>query len=540
MRMPTFPQSPVTRKAFRLLRHLGLPLTALALSHCSAPVSVRPAKPTPPPGITASPATLDGQLDAAHNAYLRIQRGDTSAIPAYNFAVARFIETLGHSKADPWSTPLAISTPGGLRRLTATSPVEIPGSKYQLLPTDTLDFRGQYAGVKSIVHGVGAPLVFVKDPKMLSQLAHSEFRKTIPLRNLTAVLRFTGNTAALEFADPYQVESIRLAGKTRTLSADYGAPVMLGLSKARIDKLGIARLLRPSRYDDTAHVNFLQPYDPERIPVLLVHGLDSTPATFAPMYFKLLEDPAIRKNYQFWAFSYPSGYPYQYSASLLRRELDTIQHDFPDHKHMVIIGHSMGGMISRLMITDVGDTLWREVFGKAPAETQIHGKSRELLTNALIFEDRDEIDRAIFFSAPHRGSDLADDWIGRFFSRLMKMPGFIADVRNTLISASTADHAGLIVQQAPNSIGTLSPENPFVVAVNKIPIAPRVPHHTVAGDRGKGDAPNSSDGVVPYWSSHLDSAKSEKMVPSGHSSHANPEGIQEARRILRLHLKENP
>ena len=93
------------------------------------------------------------------------------------------------------------------------------------------------------------------------------------------------------------------------------------------------------------------------------------------------------------------------------------------------------------------------------------------------------------------------------------------------------------MQSAPNSIGTLSPDNPFVLAVNKLPIVSRVPYHTIVGDRGKGDTPDSSDGVVAYWSSHLDGAASEKIVPSGHGSHENPEGIEEARRILHLHLK---
>ena len=105
-----------------------------------------------------------------------------------------------------------------------------------------------------------------------------------------------------------------------------------------------------------------------------------------------------------------------------------------------------------------------------------------------------------------------------------------------VFSAATADIAGLTMSSAPNSIGTLSPNNPFVREINKIPITPRVPYHTIAGDRGKGDTPDSSDGVVAYWSSHLDGAVSEKIVPSGHGSHENPEGIEEARRILKLHL----
>jgi pimeloyl-ACP methyl ester carboxylesterase len=304
-----------------------------------------------------------------------------------------------------------------------------------------------------------------------------------------------------------------------------------------VDKLGLARLLRPSRYNDTANLNFLQPYDAKRIPVLMVHGLQDTPASFAPMYFKLLQDPEIRKNYQFWVFSYPSGYPYPYSASLLRRELDEVNREYPGHKNMVIIGHSMGSLLSRLMVTDVGDKLWFRAFGKSPAETKFTGQSRKLLLDSLVFSDRKEIDRALFFSGPHRGSILASNWIGRTASRLVKTPALVADIRNAVFSAATSDIAGLTMQSAPNSIGTLSPTNPFVVEINKHPITPRVPYHSIVGDRGKGDTPDSSDGVVAYWSSHLDGAASEKIVPSGHSSHQNTEGIEEARRILKLHLK---
>ena len=71
-------------------------------------------------------------------------------------------------------------------------------------------------------------------------------------------------------------------------------------------------------------------------------------------------------------------------------------------------------------------------------------------------------------------------------------------------------------------------------SIDKFPIAPSVPFHTIEGDRGRGDAPNSSDGVVPYWSSHLEGAQSEIVVPSNHSAHQNPKAIAEVRRILKL------
>ena len=520
----------MTIRHFPALRILAPVLAAVILSNCSAPVSVRMEKPIAPAGAPASKAGIDHHLASIRVAHDRILRGDDSAIASYNYSVARLIEGLERSGADPWSGTIT----AGSFRIKGSYPAGSKPLDHKLIPTDALDFRGEITKEQSKVDGIGAPLV---EAGSLQNLGHQKVRDNLPLRNLTAIVRFDGGLAQLELVDPYQAEDVSLAGKSRPLAADYGAAIMLGMSKARVDKLGLVRLLRPSRYNDTANLNLLQPYDPKRIPVLFVHGLDSTPATFAPMYFNLLQDPEIRKNYQFWVFSYPSGYPYPYSASLLRRELDDVKRAHPDHKNMVIVGHSMGSLISRLMVTDPGDKLWISAFGKSPSETtNITGHSRDILLKAIVFEDRKEIDRAVFYSGPHRGSDLATNWIGRTAARLVKMPGLLADTRNVILSAATADVAGLAMSSAPNSIGTLSPKNPFVVEINKHPIVPRIPYHTIAGDRGKGDTPDSSDGVVAYWSSHLEGAASERIVPSGHASHENPEGIEEARRILKLHL----
>ena len=518
---------------FHATRSFALALTAVCLSQCSAPVSVHPVKPTPPPGLAITKASTDTLIETARTAFLRIQQGESSAIPAYNFAVARLVEEIKRSGADPWSSALGVSCPGGVQRLTAKAPAGTDPLREMLIPADTLEFKGPDAVDRSNIPGIGAPLVAVTS---YARLGHEEIRKKIPLRNLTALLRFEGNTAILELTDPYQVESINIVGRNRTLAADFSAAVMLAMSKARVDKLGIVRLLRPAMFNDTVHLNFLQPYDPKRIPVLMVHGLDSTPATFAKMYFKLLEDPVIRAKYQFWVFSYPSGYPYPYSASLLRRELDHVANEFPNHKDMVIIGHSMGTLISRLMVTDADDRIWRGVFGKSIDQTPISGPSREYLENSLVFHARPKIHRAIFISGPHRGSDLALNLFGRTFAKLVRLPGTMADIRDVLI-ASTIDPAAMKMTQSPNSIDTLSPANYFVIEINKIPVDPKVPYHSIMGDRGKGDTPNSSDGVVPYWSSHLEGAASEKIVPSGHGAHVNPEGIEEVHRILRLHLR---
>jgi pimeloyl-ACP methyl ester carboxylesterase len=517
-----------------ILRNFCLAVSVLLLAHCTAPISIRPVKPEPPAGALVNAADTEQRLAAIQNSYRKLGTGDPATLATYNYEIARLIQNLKPEGVDPWSAPLTLSGNSGIKTFKTTFPRDFKPSECTFYPADSLDFTGELSKSDAKVEGIGAPLVAVKS---FEGIGHQQMRKEQPLRNFTAVVRFEKGSAILELVDPYQKETIAISGKTRTLAADYGAPVMLGLSKARIDKLGLARLLHPSRYNSTANLNFLQPYDPNRIPVLFVHGLDSTPATFAPMYFELLKDPEIRKKYQFWVFSYPSGYPYPYSASLLRRELDHVQSDFPGHKNMVVIGHSMGSLISRLMITNVGDKLWIKAFGHKPSETKFTGNSGKVLQDTLVFSKRKNIDRVVFYSGPHRGSVLASNWFGRLASRLVKMPGLVADVRNLALSAATADIAGLAMQSAPNSIGTLSPTNPFVVEINKIPIAPNIPYHSIMGDRGKGDTPNSSDGVVAYWSSHLDGAKSNKIVPSGHGSHGHPEGIAEAHRILLLHLK---
>ena len=140
----------------------------------------------------------------------------------------------------------------------------------------------------------------------------------------------------------------------------------------------------------------LQQFDPARTPVIFVHGLQETGASWAPMIDTLRNDPWIREHYQFWFFNYPSGYPYPYSAALFRRELDGVKRAFPNHKRVVLIGHSMGGMICRLMITDAGDKIWRDYFSTPPAKTPLASDTRKLLEEALVLNHRPDVESAIF------------------------------------------------------------------------------------------------------------------------------------------------
>jgi pimeloyl-ACP methyl ester carboxylesterase len=328
-----------------------------------------------------------------------------------------------------------------------------------------------------------------------------------------------------------------MAGRNFPLAGDFSTSVAMFLVREQPEKLGLTRLLHPDKYKDTALLYRLQPYDPKKIPILFVHGLQDTSATWMPMFNVLLDDPQIRDNYQFWFFTYPSGYPFPYSAALLRHDLDLFDKAYPDHKPITIIGHSMGGLLTRLMLTDSGDEMWRYLFNRSPAETDLSREDKELLTSVLIFKHRPDINRAIFLSTPHRGSDMATNWIGKIATRLVHLPATLVKAGQDMTTAASETHGGFHLRRMPNSIDTLSPTSSFVVSMNRRPLASGIPYYQIIGDRGKGDSPNSSDGVVAYWSSHLDGAKSTRVVPSGHPSHQNPEGIEEVRRILKLNLR---
>jgi hypothetical protein len=183
--------------------------------------------------------------------------------------------------------------------------------------------------------------------------------------------------------------------------------------------------------------------------------------------------------------------------------------------------------------------LWNGYFAKPPKEVSIDPETKKFVENLLIFRHRSEVSRVIFISTPHRGSEIASNWIGHIGISLMKLPGSMTKTEAAVApfkrGASTAKAGKL---HFPTSIDTLSPKSWFVLALNTLPIADHIRYHSIIGDRGRGDTPNSSDGVVPYWSSHLEGAQSERIVPSDHGAHQNKEGIDEVHRILLLNLTQ--
>lgn len=490
----------------------------------SSPADVRTA-----PGLAALGDYLDLARDASHALHYRPL--DAGARARYNFAVARFIEIVQDEKLDPWGHRLIIPGSDGAYILKGrlTEKVEQYASDYDFVPADTLTIGGAYFKTPARVDGIGAPLVAIARGET------TDYRESFNVRRVyaafTALIRVSGRMAELDLVQPLQTERITLDNHNYQVAADFSAPIAINMARERPQRLGFIRVFFPDRYHDTARLARLQPYDETRTPVLFVHGLQDTPATWAPMICALLNDVEIRRGYQLWTFSYPSGYPFPYAASMLRRNLNGLSDAFPHHKRIVLVGHSLGGLVVRLMATDSGDDFWRDAFGASPDQTRSLGRSTRFVQDSLIFRHRDDVQRAIFISTPHRGSELASGFIGRLAARLIRAPRFVSAFRDAVLAVATNDRGTILLQSIPNSITTLSPDNWFLKRLNHKPITS--PYHSLIGDRGRGDTPNSSDGIVPYWSSHLDGAESEAILPSDHRVQLTPEGIAEVRRILR-------
>jgi pimeloyl-ACP methyl ester carboxylesterase len=483
---------------------------------------------------------LGAFVTAARESLRQLDRNPANAEARrdYNFAVARIFSVVRDAKLDPWTRPMPVGANGEFTLTWKRDPrPEWNLALYDLIPVDELSYKGTYVKDHVKKDGIGAPLVAKRE--LTAQQASEFFCPPYIFYGITATAQFEGSRCIISINDPLASESVRIDGHSYPLAADFTASFAMLLAREKPQKLGLVRLLRPQEYASTARVARLEPYNPNKTVVLVIHGLMDTPVTWVPMVNDLRGDVDFRRNYQVWFYSYPSGYPYPYCATILRKELDAIEKKYPLRKPMVVVAHSMGGCITRTLLTDAGTTLWLEAFGHPPAQTAIDPQSKHLLEEVLIFNHRRDIGRVVFMSTPHRGANLASNWIGRIGSMLVRTPSRFLTIGRTLRESLTADPSALQLKRLPNSVDTLAPNNRFVVAINKIPITKGIPYHSIIGDRGRGDTPNSSDGVVAYWSSHLDGARSEFIAPCDHGSPKNPQAIAEVHRILQLNAQSN-
>jgi len=348
---------------------------------------------------------------------------------------------------------------------------------------------------------------------------------------LTAVaLPAPGARLQVALADPERIATVDLGARRMPLAMDLDAPLDAARSLGPGIFAGLRYLLRADAFSGESRVTFLEPYDPAKRPLVLIHGLMTTPRMWDRLARALLADPCIRQHYQIWLFYYPTAQPVPLSALQLRNALDDAVEWHDVAKPMVLVGYSMGGVLARAQLSSLGP---------AEAERILPGVSAlpedSLVRRALVFEPREDVSRVVFMLTPHRGSRLATLNVAVWGTRLIRLPDW---VRNEL-TVATNQVLGLSDGRLPTSIHGLSPRSPFLQELDRRP--PNVPAHSIIGNRGRRhELWRSSDGVVPYRSAHLPGAVSEVVVPAGHGGFDHPQSIDELKRILRLELESEP
>jgi pimeloyl-ACP methyl ester carboxylesterase len=425
------------------------------------------------------------------------------------------------------------------------------------VPTANLEVRGLRNRYRQA--GIGAALAA---SLVGTATAASPGAKRIPLQlkvPVTTFLRLEHPRAQLrsnvlhgqlELYAPERAETVTVNGKERPLEFEPTVALAYTLEGSRAYAFEIAGFMREalrsyipqSRTQDGLF--FLTPPRVDRIPVVLVHGTASSPARWAELINELAVDPRIRPYYQIWLFIYDTGNPVGYSGGRLRQALENVVHELdpegkaPALQRMVVIGHSQGGLLTKLTAIDSGTRFWDNISKTPLDQLTIEPETKELLRRSLFFTPLPFVKRVIFISTPQRGSYQAALRLGRFSSWLVNLP---ADLSKRTLNVITQNQDKLLVQKLeklPTSVDNMNPSHPFIKTLASIPVAEGITAHSIIPVLGSGPITSGDDGIVKYESAHIEGVESELVVRFGHSVQGHPKAIEEIRRILLEHLQE--
>jgi hypothetical protein len=347
------------------------------------------------------------------------------------------------------------------------------------------------------------------------------------------------SSLGLVFHDPFRVGSVRLGARAFPLAADRTTQLALQASQGRIAAQAVLGVIASEFGPEVEPgLYMLRPFAPRKIPLVFVHGLSSSPVAFVQAINDFQNDPLLSARYQFWMFVYPTGRPIVRSALRLREALGRAEAAYgadPAFHRMVVVGHSMGGILSHMIVSDSGREVWDGVLNVPPEGLRASPATRAALDQLLFFHPLPFVRRVVFIATPHRGSQVANGAVGRFFGGRIRLP---ADQAALVAEIEALNGPGVVRDdnfrgESINAIGNLRVDSPQLLAVSRLPVAPGVPYHTIAF-RFAGHA--SNDLVVPLWSAHLDGAASEAIFPGNHGSEQSPPALGELRRILLEHL----
>jgi len=434
---------------------------------------------------------------------------------------------------------------------------------------DRLEFANEFeiaTGLTNHHHtyGLGVPLIAVRrkperpTPQERYYPPGLSFATTAFLR----VMPDTPEDAAagihrclLELHDPQWSHDITVSNRLVPLETDLSTPLAFFLDdpafRERSDATLGLRYIAEAQEKGLKGLYMLEPYDPKRIPVIMVHGLWSSPTTWMEMFNDLRFFPEIRSRFQFWFFQYPSGQPFWLSASQLRDTLAEVRETLdperrnPNLDQLVLVGHSMGGLVSRMQTIESGNNFWNIVSDKPFEDLKVDEEQRRGLAKVVFFQPNPSITRVITMGTPHRGSDFANDYTRLIGKKFIKLPEMMLEMNSKLIRDNPGYFRSTELMTTTTSIDSLSPSCPIFPVMIEAKRSPGTKYHNVVGVLSKEDwigrFSDEGDGVVTLASARMEDVESELVVPADHMTvHKHPQGVLEVRRVLLEHLMQLP
>lgn len=444
--------------------------------------------------------------------------------------------------------------------------IELHSQRWTAADFQSFEFAGDYQvlGLRNHYHtsGIGVPLIGVRYHPDRDHPSDKYYPQKL-CYPLTAVVRAEehppspqmpegGVRLVLELHDPTDHETFDLAGRRMPLETDLTTPLAYYLDQPDLQERDVSTLglLKPGSVNELKGLYLLEPFDPNRIPVVMVHGLWSSPATWMEMFNDLRSDPRVRHRYQFWFYLYPTGNPFWVSAAQMRNDLAELrtafdpQHAIPALDQTVLVGHSMGGLLSRLQTVDSGHDFWRVVSERQFHELKAEREVRRHLSDLFYFQPSTSVQRVVTIGTPHRGSRFSNgftQWLG---TKLIAFPMQTLASRQELFRTNPGFFRPNVATRVMTSIDDLRPESPMLAALLAARSGPWVRYHNVVGDQPRSRLTSwfatRGDGVVSLDSARLDDLpqlKSQIVVPEDHVTlHRHPQSIEEVRRVLLEHL----
>ncbi len=388
--------------------------------------------------------------------------------------------------------------------------------------------------------GLGVPVVVARECGSRDPFVHSDtpFAATVLLESDEPA-----GPGRLVFYNPLRHATACVNRRAAPLARDPSAPFAYA-HQGEDDRLWLENFIRPGASGASDGLFMLEPYQPGKIPVVFVHGLLSEPSTWSDLANELRNRPGFDQRYQWWAFQYASGEPFLASAEVLRSQLQAVRqkHDplgqDPALSQMVLVGHSMGGLIAKLQVTHSGDQLWRSVATAPLDSVRTTPQTRDNLRRSFFFSPTDSVSRVVFIGAPHAGSSWARRPVGLLGSALVEESPETVEVHTQLVRDNPGLFRDELQSRLPTSVDLLKPESELLAATARLCFSPRVRLHSVIGNDQSAWSLEPTDGVVNVSSSSLAGVHSELVVDAPHNGlHRNPETVEEIARILGEHAR---